>query len=61
MCLVSVRACGDGVLQAYTDTEVYQEVLDVLGGLLRQSTQEALDWVAEHRQKLKKLGVSFLF
>ncbi|PHJ24508.1 macrophage erythroblast attacher [Cystoisospora suis] len=46
-------------LEAYTDTEVYQEVLDVLGGLLRQSTQEALDWVAEHRQKLKKLGSPF--
>ncbi|XP_058515378.1 LOW QUALITY PROTEIN: E3 ubiquitin-protein transferase MAEA-like [Ochotona princeps] len=46
-------------LEPYTDTEVYEEVLEVLAGLLRQSTEAALAWVAEHRPKLKKLGSPF--
>ncbi|PFH36675.1 hypothetical protein BESB_048670 [Besnoitia besnoiti] len=46
-------------LELFADAEVHEEVLDVLSGLLRQSTAEALAWVNEHRAKLKKLGSLF--
>ncbi|EPT27724.1 putative macrophage erythroblast attacher [Toxoplasma gondii TgCatPRC2] len=46
-------------LEPFADGEVHQEILDVLGGLLRESTEEARQWVDAHRAKLKKIGSLF--